>query len=78
LEKELVEFIVKSFAANPDAVSVDVIESGMLVTLRLSVGSDDVGRIIGKRGRIVKAIRNILQVTAARSGKRAALEIVDT
>jgi predicted RNA-binding protein YlqC (UPF0109 family) len=77
LEKELIEFIVKSFASDPSAVSVSEAESGDLLVLRLNVGSEDVGRVIGKRGRIVKAIRTVLQVTAAKAGKRAVLEILD-
>jgi predicted RNA-binding protein YlqC (UPF0109 family) len=76
LEKELIEFIVKSFAADPQAVSVNALDSGGTLTLELSVGPDDVGRIIGKRGRIIKALRTVLQVAAARVGRRAVLEIL--
>ncbi|MDR1257301.1 MAG: KH domain-containing protein [Spirochaetaceae bacterium] len=77
MEKELIEFIVKSFAADPGAVSVNAVDNGGTLILELSVGSDDVGRIIGKRGRVVKAVRTVLQVAAARSGRRAILEILD-
>jgi predicted RNA-binding protein YlqC (UPF0109 family) len=77
LEKELIEFIVKSFAADPQSVSVNAVDSGGTLVLELSASADDVGRIIGKRGRVVKAIRTVLQVTAARAGRRAVLEILD-
>jgi predicted RNA-binding protein YlqC (UPF0109 family) len=77
LEKELVEFIVKSFADDPQSVSVNAVDSGGTLILELSLGSDDVGRIIGKRGRVVKAIRTVLQVAAAKAGRRAVLEILD-
>jgi predicted RNA-binding protein YlqC (UPF0109 family) len=77
LEKELIEFIVKSFAADPQSVSVNAVDSGGTLILELSLGSDDVGRIIGKRGRVVRAIRTVLQVASARAGRRAVLEILE-
>lgn len=77
-EKNLVEFIVKALVDNPDDVKIDVIGSGGKTTvLELSVLPEDVGKVIGKNGRIARSIRMILRSFAAKSGKRVELEILD-
>ena len=77
MEKELVEFVVKSLVDAPDEVSVNVIEGEKSTILELKVAQEDVGIVIGKQGRIAKAIRTILSASATRDGKRATLEILD-
>ena len=77
MEKELVEFVVKSLVDAPDEVSVNVIEGEKSTILELKVAQKDVGKVIGKQGRIAKAIRTILSASATRDGKRATLEILD-
>lgn len=77
MEKDLVEYIVKSLVDQPDEVSVNVIEGEKSTILELKVASDDVGKVIGKQGRIAKAIRTILSASATKSGKRTVLEILD-
>jgi predicted RNA-binding protein YlqC (UPF0109 family) len=77
VEKELIEYIAKSLVADPSAVSVNVVDNDASSVLELTVGSDDVGMVIGKNGRIVKAMRTVLQAASARTGKRTVLEIVD-
>ena len=77
MEKELVEFVVKSLVDAPDEVSVNVIEGEKSTILELKVAQEDVGKVIGKQGRIAKAIRTILSSSATRDGKRATLEILD-
>jgi predicted RNA-binding protein YlqC (UPF0109 family) len=77
VEKELVEYIVKSLVDVPDEVSISVIEGEKSTILELRVASEDVGKVIGKQGRIAKAIRTILSASATKSGKRAVLEILD-
>ena len=77
MEKELVEFVVKSLVDAPDEVSVNVIEGEKSTILELKVAQEDVGKVIGKQGRIAKAIRTILSACATRDGKRATLEILD-
>ncbi|NLZ67610.1 MAG: KH domain-containing protein [Spirochaetales bacterium] len=77
MEKELVEFMVKSLVDVPDEVSVNVIEGEKSTILELHVASEDIGKVIGKQGRIAKAIRTILSASATKSGKRAVLEILD-
>jgi Predicted RNA-binding protein (contains KH domain) len=77
MEKELVEFMVKSLVDVPEEVSVNVIEGEKSTILELHVASEDIGKVIGKQGRIAKAIRTILSASATKSGKRAVLEILD-
>ena len=77
MEKELVEFVVKSLVDVPEEVSVNVIEGEKSTILELKVAQEDVGKVIGKQGRIAKAIRTILSASATRDGKRATLEILD-
>jgi len=77
MEKELVEFVVKSLVDSPEEVSVNVVEGEKSTILELHVASDDVGKVIGKQGRIAKAIRTILSASATKDGKHAVLEILD-
>ena len=77
MEKELVEFLVKSLVDKPEEVNVDVIEGEKSTILELRVADSDIGKVIGKQGRIAKAIRTILSASATKDGKRAVLEILD-
>ncbi len=75
--KELLEFLARSLVDNPDAVSVEVEEDDEdELALILSVDEDDMGRVIGRDGRIANAIRSLLRVVAAREGRHVDLEIV--
>jgi predicted RNA-binding protein YlqC (UPF0109 family) len=76
-EKDLIEYIVKSLVDDPSLVSVRVVEAETSFVLELRVGQDDVGKVIGKHGRVVKAIRVLLQSASAKAGRRAVLEILD-
>ena len=77
MEKDLIEYIAKSLVDNPDAVKVNVVEQDNARVLELSVEQGDIGKIIGKSGRIVKALRIILQAAGGREGKRTLLEVLD-
>ncbi|MCL2480725.1 MAG: KH domain-containing protein [Spirochaetaceae bacterium] len=77
MEKDLVEYIAKSLVDNPDAVSVNLIEGEKSTILELKVAQDDIGKVIGKHGRIAKAIRTVLSASATKTGKRVVLEILD-
>ena len=77
MEKDLVEYIVKSLVDNPSDVNVNVIEGEKSTILELRVASSDIGKVIGKHGRIAKAIRTILQAATAKGGKHTVLEILD-
>lgn len=71
------EFIAKSLADDPSAVSVEVSERQGKVILSLSVGADDMGRIIGRRGRTAQAIRALVGAAGARDGVTTSVDIVD-
>ena len=72
----LVEYIAQHLVEDASQVSVNVIESASSITLELRVGQGDMGRVIGKSGRIANAIRTLVRVAAVREGKRVNLEIV--
>lgn len=76
--KELLEHIIKSIVDNQDKVEVEETtnEVGEIV-LHLKVDQSDMGKIIGKEGRIIKAIRTIIRVPAIKQGKRVKLEIIE-
>ncbi len=74
--KELVEYIAKSLVDDPSQVRVNEIQGATSVILELHVAPDDMGRVIGKQGRVANAIRTLLRVIAAKQGKRVTLEIV--
>lgn len=73
----LLEFMAKSLVNHPEEVYVDQYETGRTVHLDLQVGPDDVGRVIGKQGRVANAMRALLRVVAARHGSQVAMDIVD-
>jgi len=72
---QLVEFVAKSLADNPDGVSVEVEEDGDSIVLRLLVDEEDMGRVIGRNGSIAKAMRSLLRVVSNRTGENYVLEI---
>ena len=74
--KELIEYIARSLVDNPDQVKVTQVEGEQSIIFELQVAQEDMGKIIGKEGRIANAIRTLLKVSAAREGKRAVLEII--
>ncbi len=75
--KELIEFLARSLVDNPDKVRVEEEQDEDRIVLRLYVAEDDMGKVIGKQGRIANAMRDLLKVAAARQGTRASLEIGD-
>jgi predicted RNA-binding protein YlqC (UPF0109 family) len=74
--KDLVEFIAKRLVDEPDAVNVTEIEGERSIILELRVAPDDMGKVIGKQGKIAKAIRTITRATATKEGKRVVIEIL--
>ena len=77
VEKELVEYISKLLVDEPESVDVNVIEGEKTTILELKVAEDDIGKVIGKQGRIAKAIRTLLRATASKTERKFTLEILD-
>ncbi len=77
MEKDLVEYIAKTLVDDPAGVVVNMIEGEKSTILELKVSEGDIGKVIGKHGRIAKAIRTLLSASSTKSGKRVVLEILD-
>ncbi|MDR0656067.1 MAG: KH domain-containing protein [Treponema sp.] len=77
MEKDLVEYIVKTLVDDPTQVQLSVVEGEKSTILELRVAENDIGKVIGKHGRIAKAIRTVLQAATAKTGKHTVLEILD-
>lgn len=75
--RELVEYMVKSLVDHPDEVEINEIEGEKSTILELKVVREDIGKVIGKHGRIARAIRTIINASATKTGKRVVLEILD-
>lgn len=75
--KDLIEYIARSLVDDPSQVAVSQGRRGSQVILRLQVAKEDMGRVIGKSGRVANAMRVLLRVSAAQEGKRAILDIVE-
>jgi predicted RNA-binding protein YlqC (UPF0109 family) len=73
---ELVEMIVKSLVDKPEAVDVKEVEGTQTIIIEVKVDSDDMGKIIGKQGRIAKAIRTVVKAAATKENKRVVVEII--
>lgn len=74
--KELVEVIAKSLVDNPEEVTVTETEKDWATVLELHVAQTDMGKVIGKQGRIAKAIRSVVKAAASREDKKVIVEIV--
>ena len=75
--REFVEYVAKSLVDYPDEVEVHQIEGEKTMIFELKVNKSDIGKIIGRGGRTIKAIRTLLVTTAAKNGFRAVLEILE-
>jgi predicted RNA-binding protein YlqC (UPF0109 family) len=74
--KELLEHIARALVDNPDDVVVNEVEGEQSLILELKVSEDDMGKVIGKQGRIAKAIRTVMKAAAIRDNKRVVVEII--
>jgi uncharacterized protein len=74
--KEVLDYIARNLVDDPDAVEIEVVENGDSVTLRLTVAPDDMGKIIGRRGRTARAIRDVMRAAGTKAGLQATVEIV--
>ena len=74
---ELLEYLARQLVDDPDAVRVETAEEDDAIVLRLLVAPDDVGKVIGRQGRVARALRTVVRASAARERRRVLLEIVD-
>ena len=74
---ELLAYLAKQLVDEPDAVSVEQVEREGAIVLLLSVAKDDIGKVIGRQGRIARALRAIVRARGAHSHRRVLLEIVE-
>ena len=77
IPERVLEFIASQLVDDPEAVSIEADQGDTSVDLRLHVGPDDMGRVIGRRGRNASAIRTVVRAAGARAGVEASVDIVD-
>ncbi len=75
--KELLEYLAKSLVRQPEEVRVEVSEDDDNVNLMLHVAEDDLGKVIGRQGRIARAIRTVMKAAAVNDGRRVNVDIMD-
>jgi uncharacterized protein len=74
--KALVELVARSLVEHPEAVDVRVVDGPQATVIEVQVSPDDVGKVIGRGGRVIKAIRTLARAAATRSGKRVNVEVL--
>ncbi len=75
--EELVTYLARCLVDSPDDVRVERVDRGDAIVLRLHVASDDLGKVIGKQGRIARALRTLVRASGTKRGERTLLEIVE-
>ncbi len=72
---ELIKFVVNSFAEKPELVGYDVVENGKEVTVTVTLEADDMGKVIGRQGKIAKALRTLVRAGSQKENKKYVIEI---
>jgi uncharacterized protein len=75
--RELVEFLARALVEDPDSVRVEEVEENGDLVLEISVGGDDLGRLIGKGGRVANAIRTVAKAASTRAERRVLVEFIE-
>lgn len=75
--KEMLTYIVGNLVEKPEEIQVNVLENGSSITLQLRVAAEDMGRVIGRQGRIAKEIRALIRAMGLRDDKRVMVDILD-
>ncbi len=75
--KELIEFLVKALVDDPSGVNITEVQGDKITLYELRVSKEDIGKVIGKKGRTASAIRTIINAVSTKQGKRAQLEIIE-
>jgi len=76
--KEILEYIVRAIVGNPDAVSVDEEEVDGVVTFSIHCAKEDMGKVIGKGGKIIRSIRNLMKIPAMKESKKVQVQIAES
>jgi predicted RNA-binding protein YlqC (UPF0109 family) len=74
--KGLVEYVARALVDNPDKVKVDEVQDGNTTVYELEVDEDDIGKVIGRQGRVVRGLRALVKAAATRKGTRVDLDVV--
>ncbi len=75
--KDILEFIVKQIVDNPDSVVIEETDDNGFVTLTITVAKEDMGKIIGKEGKIIRAIRNTMKIPAIKQQKKIQISLAE-
>lgn len=76
--KKVLSLIVNSIVANPDKVDVDEQEQNGIVNFTIKVDKDDMGKVIGKNGKVIRSIRNVMKIPAIKNGKKIYVTLSET
>ena len=76
--KDTLQFIVSSIVDNPDEVSIDEQQEDGITNLTITVNTNDIGKVIGKEGKVIRSIRNIMKIKAIKLGRRINVTIADS
>jgi predicted RNA-binding protein YlqC (UPF0109 family) len=74
--RELVEYLTKSLVDEPDEVSVEEVDAGRVTVYEVTVAEDDVGKIIGRQGKVIRAVRSVVKAAATRQGTRVDVDVI--
>lgn len=75
--KDALAFILSSIVENPDKIKINESEEDGIITFTISVAKEDIGRVIGKNGKIIRAIRNVLKIPAIKQGRRININLTE-
>ena len=75
--KEIIETIIRNLVSEPDAISINEIQGEQSVVFEIKVAEKDMGKVIGKEGKVAKAIRTLVKAVAAKEEKRVTVEFLD-
>jgi predicted RNA-binding protein YlqC (UPF0109 family) len=74
--RKLTDFLARGIVANPDDVAVEAAQSGRTLVLELAVAESDVGKVIGRQGKVIRALRTVVKAAATRQGTRVDIDVV--
>jgi predicted RNA-binding protein YlqC (UPF0109 family) len=73
---ELVEYLARSLVDDPEAVTVEDVDAGRMTIYEVTVAEDDVGKLIGRQGKVIRAVRSLVKASATRQGVRVDVDVI--